>query len=314
MSTIKILSAIAVLIISFGTKPDRVYCQEMILVRGTLFERGADVSGNVYQSGSNSWSGPDWDEGPRHDVTVSAFKIGKHQVTQSQFSKFMKDYRQRLNKQGIEFEGDSPAVFVSWDEANEYCKWLATQTKNPVRLPSEAEWELAASNANILGLSGFNDGVQEWCIDWFACYPKNGFPLVDPGGPEKGYVHSIRDGGGGSVEEIGATGDIVIDYRITDRSASVSGDRRANLGFRIAMGGSLNFEKEKAARIVDSPSDKCEWIEQIVDQPYFWSGGNVIDESDISPETPYWNRHHAPSLTWCDNGDLLRLFYGSIRQ
>lgn len=37
-----------------------------------------------------------------------------------------------------------PVVGVSWFEARAYARWLATQTGQPYRLPSEAEWEVAA--------------------------------------------------------------------------------------------------------------------------------------------------------------------------
>ena len=108
-----------------------------------------------------------------HPVRVSAFRISRAPVTNAQFAAFVDDegylrsefwshqgwvwrtkrvatqpnywkrdrngwYHWNFN-QLVPLEEDSPVVHVNWYEAEAYCHWAKR------RLPSEAEWELAAS-------------------------------------------------------------------------------------------------------------------------------------------------------------------------
>jgi formylglycine-generating enzyme required for sulfatase activity len=93
------------------------------------------------------------DEKPRHRVTVSRpFCLGKTEVTVGQFKRFVEatGYKTDAEKAGdkrtwknpgFEQTDDHPVVYVSWNDADAYCKWLAKETGAEVRLPREAEWE-----------------------------------------------------------------------------------------------------------------------------------------------------------------------------
>jgi formylglycine-generating enzyme required for sulfatase activity len=75
-------------------------------------------------------------ERPAHCVQISAFALGKFPVTVGEFRKFRENH-------DVADADDLPVVFVSWNDAADYCKWLSVKTGRAYRLPSEAEWEFA---------------------------------------------------------------------------------------------------------------------------------------------------------------------------
>ena len=99
--------------------------------------------------------GSDSSERPQHNVTISAFLMGRYPVTQAQWkaialltdlkvdrdlepdpSRFKEPYR------GID-RWQRPVENVNWYEAVEFCQRLSKLTGRNYRLPSEAEWEYA---------------------------------------------------------------------------------------------------------------------------------------------------------------------------
>lgn len=47
------------------------------------------------------------------------------------------------NNPGMRSNNGSPVTCVNWTQADAFCKWLSKQTGKTVRLPTEAEWEMA---------------------------------------------------------------------------------------------------------------------------------------------------------------------------
>ncbi|WP_295447905.1 SUMF1/EgtB/PvdO family nonheme iron enzyme [uncultured Thiodictyon sp.] len=84
------------------------------------------------------------DEGPRHEVRVQPVAIGQTEVSFADYDRFAEATgRKKPNDQGWG-RGDRPVINVSWNDATTYAAWLAEQTGQPYRLPTEAEWEYAA--------------------------------------------------------------------------------------------------------------------------------------------------------------------------
>jgi formylglycine-generating enzyme required for sulfatase activity len=126
------------------------------------------------------------------EVTISKpFYLAATEVTRQQFEAFVSqtgyqtdaekrgwatywDKPTKGNKQipgrdwrncGYQQDADHPVACVTWDDANEFCQWLAKKTGEPVRLPTEAEWEYACRAGTTTRYQWGNDpqGGKGWC-------------------------------------------------------------------------------------------------------------------------------------------------------
>ena len=111
-------------------------------------------------------------ETPQHTVSVPAFQISKTEVTLRQFKQFIVSTG-RENLVDAQFmqhnnQGDSaPVVRVSWNDAQDFVRWLNQVDGGGWRLHSEAEWEYAC-RANTPGRFcsvTVNETVSAWTAD-----------------------------------------------------------------------------------------------------------------------------------------------------
>ena len=86
---------------------------------------------------------------PLRRIAVEPFAIGATEVTNAQYAEFVEEAKHKapIGWNDNKFptgSAEEPVVGVTWADANAYCQWLSTKLGTTVRLPSEAEWELAA--------------------------------------------------------------------------------------------------------------------------------------------------------------------------
>lgn len=191
---------------------------KMIYVEGGTFMMGAPEDDKEARS----------TEKPQHQVTLDSYYIAEFEVTQSQWEKVMGTtiYRHIDKTDGFYTFGIGntyPMYYVSWKDANAFCKKLSTLTGRTYKLPSEAQWEFAArggnksrgykysgsnsigevtwydSNSdssthpvgsknypNELGISDMSGNVSEWCSDHFSMYSSNS--QINPTVPSSGDI------------------------------------------------------------------------------------------------------------------------------
>jgi formylglycine-generating enzyme required for sulfatase activity len=104
--------------------------------------------------------------------TVTDFEIALYPITHVQFQAFIDDYgydnlrwwqdlerRDPASPSWHWNEANAPSEAVSWYEAVAFCRWLSDKLGYMVRLPTEFEWQQAATG-------GDNQRIYPWGPEW----------------------------------------------------------------------------------------------------------------------------------------------------
>lgn len=205
---------------TFRDCPD---CPEMIVIPAGSFTMGSTVS----ELGNNFYTKYELSlEGALRVVSIRKFAAGKFDITRGEWAAFV-NATNRTTRGGCSWSGlpqdstkniwdpnpvaswknlgfpqddNHPVVCVTWDDAQDYVRWLSQKTGAHYRLLTEAEWEYAAragtSTAYPWGDSasheyanygtdttagvGFASGRDKWITTSpVGSFPPNQFGLYD---------------------------------------------------------------------------------------------------------------------------------------
>ena len=289
--------------------------------------RMADIPAGSFWMGTDNPPMEDWDEAPRREVKVDAFRMSATEITNAQYEAF--DPTHKRGEQGFSTGDDEAVIMVSWDDAMAYCRWLSEQTGKKYRLPTEAEWEYACRagtttayntgdtfpesqwkvqkntrdkeyvslqvaqfEPNAWGLYDMHGNVEEWCADEYLASESLWY--------EDSRYANVRGGSHNTPVRY---------LRSANRSAAPPDDRTVLRGFRVVESSLFIPATFKARRFIHYRLDYQEWAKPATEPVFLEPIPYVIPPSD--KDIPFYAHNHQPAVTWTEDGNLLAVWFST---
>lgn len=176
-------------------------CPAMVIVPGGSYLKGSpqDEPGRSDDERNHDEDDQVGPGGAQVKVTVPAFALGTHEISNKEFSLFVTDttYEMRggcradlhrdgryqpypeatWDNTGREHKNDFPASCIDWFTANKYTEWLSRRTGKRYRLPTESEFEYARRAGSV---TAFHFGTDREQLCRYANVPDASLKAVAP--------------------------------------------------------------------------------------------------------------------------------------
>lgn len=155
-------------------------------------------------------------EKPAHEVILSSYRLGKYEVTTTQYAQFLNSRLISSAAAGVGADGSTykyveitsrnlsynsalskwapvsgfenhPVTNVTWHGANEYCRWAGGH------LPTEAQWEYAARGGNSASHTVYSGSNVPADVAWYYATTKS----------QAGLLYFAQPVGGKQPNELG---------------------------------------------------------------------------------------------------------------